>query len=140
MLCILVRGDRLCLYIWYIHVSVCDKMYYAMQKSTNELNLSCVCLYLLYVYIYISTYQISYLTARIHTHCHVYVYTLTRRALDDTAQAAQQPVSQLERMQKVVDAWQCQVCIHIPIYTCTILLFALTISSYFRLIFPLIFS
>ena len=93
-------------------MSVCDKMYYATQKSTNELNLSCICLYLLYVYIYISTtYHISYLAAHIHTHYHVYVYTLTRRALDDTAQAAQQPVSQLERMQKVVDAWQCQVCI-----------------------------
>lgn len=31
-----------------------------------------------------------------------------KRALEDTAQAAQQPIEKMERMQKVVDAWQSQ--------------------------------
>ena len=31
------------------------------------------------------------------------------RALDDSAQAVQQPAEQIERMQRVIDAWQQQV-------------------------------
>jgi hypothetical protein len=34
-----------------------------------------------------------------------YVY----RALDDSTQAVQLPVQQIERMQKVIDAWETQV-------------------------------
>jgi hypothetical protein len=34
---------------------------------------------------------------------------MINRALDDSNQAVQHPVEQIERMQKIIDAWQEQV-------------------------------
>lgn len=47
---------------------------------------------------------IDYYNSYSNSYCYCYYY----RALDDTAQAAQQPVDQLARLQKVVDVWQQQ--------------------------------
>jgi hypothetical protein len=47
--------------------------------------------------------------------------------LGDATQAVQQPVDQLVRMQKVVDAWQVQVCIEFL----TLVLKELQIYAYF---------
>lgn len=63
---------------------------------------SYIYLHMIYIYILIFIYII----------CLSIIY----RALDDSAQAVQVPVQQMERMQKVIEAWESQVSLYI--YVC----------------------